>query len=142
MTIDPKTGAVNVGGVRFTSDLMEHDFLISDVGRAATLIRSAADRIWYGIWLPDPDGREAGVTLRFVPSEKLQQIRIKMVKPETRRRGVWSATAEDEMKAFHDQLLRELLGEPPYSFPWGRTTSVIDQHDYSAVIVVTYGQRD
>ena len=141
MTIDLITGGVSVGRMRFAYDLVEHDFLISEVGRSATVLRSTADLIWHGVWLPGPDGREAGMTLGFVPNERLQQIRIKMLKPETRRRGVWSATAEDEMKVFHDQLLRELLGEPPYNFPWGRTTSVIDQHDYSAVIVVAYGQR-
>lgn len=140
MTIDPKTGGLSIGEAHFASDLTEHDFLGSDVGLLATLIKSTTDQHWYGIWLPDPSGREVGITLGFAPSEKLRQIRLKMVKSETRRRGVWSGLAEDEMKVYHDKLLREFFREPPYNFPWGRTTSVIDQHDYSAVIIVNYGR--
>jgi hypothetical protein len=141
MTIDPKSGEVDIAGLRVGSNLMENDFLTSDVGKLATLAQSTNGRNWYSIWLPDPGGREAGMTLAFVPGEKLQRIRLKMVKPETRRRGVWSATAEDDMKAFHDQLLRGQLGEPPYNFPWGWIASVIDDHDSSAVIIIIYGAR-
>lgn len=142
VTIDPKSGSVIVGEMCIGSDLTENDFLSSDVGKLATLIRSTTDRKWHSIWLPDPSGREAGMTLGFIPSGKLQQIRLKIVRPETRRQGAWSATAENEIKVYHDQLLRELFGQPPYDFPWGCTTSVIDQHDYSAIIVVAYGRRD
>jgi hypothetical protein len=140
MTIDPKTGEVEIGGARIGFNLIENDFLSSDFGRGATPIQSSTERSWYGIWLPDPGGREAGLTLGFVPGGRLQRIRLKMVKPEVRRRGVWSPTAEDEMKAFHDLLLRGQLGEPPYNFSWGWATSVIDQHDSSAVVIVLYGQ--
>lgn len=82
MTIDPKSGDVRIGEVCFGSELMENDFLNWNIGRSGKLVPSTADYHWCEIWVLDPNGREAGITLRFTAGEKLQQIRLKMVKPD------------------------------------------------------------
>ena len=140
MTIDPKTGEVVIGSARIGSDLTEKNFLNSVVGESIKLVRTTAETNWYETWLPDRNGREAGTVLRFSVGEKLEQIRLKLVEPEVRRRGVWSAAAENEMKLYHDGLLLdEFGGPPPYDFTWGWATSVVDDHDSSAIIIVAYG---
>ena len=80
MTIDPKSGDMRIGEVCFGSELTENDFLNSNIGRLGKLVSSTADYHWYEIWVLDPSGREAGITLRFTAGEKLQQIRLKTVK--------------------------------------------------------------
>jgi hypothetical protein len=46
------------------------------------------------------------------------------------------------MKVYHDGLmLKEFGSPPPYDLTWGWATSVVDDHDSSAIIIVAYGPR-
>lgn len=145
MIINSKTGEVIIGEAHFDHGLVEDEFLNSSLGKFATPARMSESRNWYHLWLTDPSGREAGVVLCFLRGGKLQQCRLKLVKSRSNRGFGWSDSGEDGLfgeegiKVFHDKLLRGQLGEPPYDFRWGWATSVIDDHDSSAVIIIAYG---
>ena len=143
MTIDIKTGDLIAGAERLGPSLAESEFLQTVLGKSANVVRQTPTRNWYEIWLPDASGREVGVILAFLPGGNLQRINLKFLKPQVRAAGWpgWSEEVEDEMKVFHDAWLRQQLRDPPYDFPWGWATSVIDLHGYSAVIIIDYGPR-
>ncbi len=140
MIINPNTGNLFFGVESVGPTLKEEEFLKSALGQSAVQLMKAATINWWGFWWPGNSGREAGVSIGFTPGAEIQQARIKLVKHETRAAGVagWSREVENEMKEFHDGWLHQQLGNPPYDFHWGKISSVIDQHDYSAVIIVSY----
>lgn len=143
MTVDSTTGDLVLATGRLGPAVAEDEFLNSTIGKSATRVRQTKIANWYEVWVPNVLEREAGIVLAFPPGGGLGRIRLKLVKPEVRSAGAsgWSRAVEDEMKAFHDSWIREQLGEPPYQFPWGWATSVIDQHGYSAVVIVDDGSR-
>jgi hypothetical protein len=145
MTIDPNTGELVLGAESLGPTSQERDFLQSAIGVSAKQVMKMPTAIWYEIWLPADAGREVGAVLKFARDGALQTARIKFVRSEDRAAGAsgWSRDVEDEMKSFHDAWLRERFGNPPYElpFPWGRVWSVIDQHGYSAIIIVVYEKR-
>jgi hypothetical protein len=140
MIIDPNTGNLLLGIESVGPTLTEKEFIELALGESAARVRKTETRNWYEIWRPGDSGRAAGVVIGFAPGGEIQQARIKLVKDETRAAGVsgWSREVENEIKEFHDGLLRRQLGDPPYDFRWGQVSSVIDQHDYSAIIIVTF----
>ena len=143
MTIDTKTGDLVVGIERLGPDLAESEFLNSASGKSAAKVRQTSATNWYETWFGNVPGIDVGVVLGFPPEGRLQRIRLKLVKPELRGPGSpgWSKEVEDEMKAFHDNWLRNQIGEQPYNFQWGCIKSTIDQHGYSAVVVFVYGPK-
>ena len=140
MTLDPKTGDVVIGPKRFGRSLNEPEFLSSVEGKSARNVRRTASRSYYELWTADDPGREAGAVFAFSLGGKLQRIRLKLVKAELRASisATWSKAIEDETKVFHDEWLHQQLGSPPYNFSWGRAASIVDQHGYSAVIIISY----
>ena len=42
-------------------------------------------------------------------------------------------------KKYHDALLEENLGQPPYAFSWGKVASVYDERSEGSAILITYG---
>lgn len=151
MTIDLKTGEIVIGETLIKPAKGEDDFLTSVAGKGVTLVRKTATVNWYEIWLPDePSGRQIGVVFSFLVGGSARQARFKFVKPEIRTAGAWSREVEDEMKSFHDKWLHDEVGELPpdrhtwgsiYRFSWGSIWSAIDQHGYSAVIIIAYGSE-
>lgn len=136
MTINPRTGEIEIEGTSIGPTTGEDEFLTSVVGKQATRVRKSPTRHWYEVWCSDVSGQRLGAVFSFIPHAGLRRARIKFVKPNV---VTWSREVEDEIKRFHDNWLRQQLGEPPYQFPWGWIGSVVDQHGYSAVIIVDYG---
>jgi hypothetical protein len=146
--IDPEAGALVLGSVPFGPGLGEDQFLKSE--HAAARIPRSGTRHFYEIWESSGDP-EIGLTLRFVPRGKLEQIHLKLVRHGTRASS-WSKSREDGIKQFHDAWLKTQLGDAEsifgvssYQFSWGRVASVVEQpHAYAANIVIDYtrnGQR-
>ena len=51
----------------------------------------------------------------------------------------WSYENEMANKKYHDTLLEENLGQPPYVFSWGKVASVYDERSEGSEIIITYG---
>jgi hypothetical protein len=136
MKINATTGELIVGQQALGPNIKETDFLTSELGAGAKQI-PYGDKKYYEVWRQITPKLEIGLTLGFSPHGPLQRISVQCVKPGTRRYE-WSKALEDEIKHYHDEWLKEQLGEPPYHFAWGRIMSIIEPHWYSANIVIDY----
>ena len=135
--IDRRTGEFAVGEQKLGRGLVEKDFLNSELGSAAREIRRSGSRHYYETWRQISPEMEMGLTLGFFPGGPLQRLSAQFVSPATRG-AAWSKAREEEIKCFHDNWLKEQLGDPPYRFPWGNALSILDRHWYSANIVIDY----
>jgi hypothetical protein len=135
--IDRKTGEFGLDEVKFGPNFQEGELINSELGTIAKKIRSSGTRRYYEVWKQINSELELGLTLGFIPDGALQRISAKFLKTGMRSME-WSKALEDEIKTFHDKWLREQLGDPPYQFHWGKVISAIDQHGYSANVVIDY----
>ena len=134
--INPSTGEIVIGHHTFGPQLVEADFLSSELGALAREIRRP-NRNYYELWTQLSPELEIGLTLGFLAHGSLQRVSAQFVKPGARGTP-WSRAVEDDIKRFHDKWLQEQLGEPPYQFAWGTVISRIEPHWYSANIVIDY----
>jgi len=137
--IDRSTGECILGNLKLGHDLREPEFLRSALGLAAKKV-PAGTRNYYEIWQKVAPELEIGITVGFQPGGPLERITAKFVKAGMRD-APWSKEMEEDLKRFHDQWLREQLGNPPYQFAWGRALSTLEPHWYSANIVIDYARR-
>lgn len=135
--LDPETGELHVTDQDFGPRLREADFLCSELGVAAKKIQRSAPVNHYGVWRQVGPEHEIGLTLTFAPGGPLQRISAQFVKLGIRG-SQWSKAMMDEIKAFHDQWLKDQLGDPPFQFPWGKVLSTIEPHWYSSNIMIRY----
>ena len=135
--INRSTGDFLLGDQSLGRNLSEEEFVGSALGTTAQRVRNSGTRRYYEIWRHINAEREVGVTLGFPTGGVLQRISAKFLKSEVRA-AEWSKSLENEIKILHDQWLRAQLGSPPYQFRWGKVISAIDQHGYSANVVIDY----
>jgi len=136
--IDSSTGAYILGKQKLGRDLKEPEFLRSALGLAAKKV-PAGSRNYYEIWQQVDPELEIGITVGFQPGGPLERITAKFVKAGMRS-APWSKDMEEDLKRFHDNWLREQLGNPPHQFAWGRAMSTIEPHWCSANIVIDYAR--
>ena len=138
--IDQRTGEFIIGQHRLGPSLGEEEFLNGEVGAGFSKMKRSGTRNYYEAWRHITTELDLGLTLGFLPGGGLQRISGQFVRPEIRVTE-WSREKEDVIKRFHDQWLKEQLGNPPYQFDWGRVLSIVEPHWYSANIVIDYKQR-
>lgn len=140
-TLNRENGDLTVAGQKLGPRATETQFLESDLGVAAKKIPRNTPANYYEVWRQVGVANEVGLTLKFIPKGKLLRISVQFIKIGMRG-SQWSKALEDEIKCFHDEWLKEQLGQPPYQFSWGKVLSIIEPHWYSANIEIIYAQND
>jgi hypothetical protein len=135
--INPITGEFTMCGQTLGPNLMEADFLHSELGQVATEIRQSGSRRYYEAWGQVSPDLEIGFTLGFFPRGPLERISAQFVKRGTRG-SAWSKEIEREIKGFHDSWLADQLGNPPYQFRWGKAFTILEPKWHSANIIIDY----
>ena len=83
------------------------------------------------------DSVTGGHPLGFSPDGPLQRISAQFVKLGIRG-SAWSREIEGEIKRFHENWLRDQLGNPPYQFRWGKAFTILEPHWHSANIIIDH----
>ena len=82
-----------------------------------------------------PGGVQIAIST-WCEDELLVGVSLKLVPPHLRNEK--TVEAQMTLKEFHDSLLREELGDPPYVFEWGQVNSGYSERDVSSEISVRY----
>ncbi|MGO8672938.1 MAG: hypothetical protein ACLQVD_16450 [Capsulimonadaceae bacterium] len=122
--IDTATGVLTLFNGLVITPLMDQQSYRDALGRAVRkgpVILAGDIQIALSTWFVD---------------ESLLRVSLKLVPPHLRNER--TVEAQLLLKEFHDKLLQEQLGSPPYVFDWGQAESVYVDHDVSSEIWVRY----
>ena len=109
-----------------------HDFLNATLGRQAEVF---VDNEPFMTWRIRP---EPGVTATLsFEGQQLRSVGWMLALPSDKEK-YWSEALELERKRIHDKWLLDVLGAPPYRFPWGVAASTYDARACASDIMVTY----
>ncbi|NJN05217.1 MAG: hypothetical protein HC814_00740 [Rhodobacteraceae bacterium] len=120
MKIDAVTGSIAFAAGTIDPRADKRAFLTSPVGNEAQCALESAGyaHLHFG---PEP-GIRANALFK---GEYLDRIFLQMTRASIDAKE-WTESRELERKAFHDEWLRQELGEPPYDYPWGQVVSEYD----------------
>lgn len=138
ISINSGNGELSAGLPPFTvsPSLSLGEFLETEAGREAKKVSSS--RYFYSLWQPIGDDYLLGAVLGFHSDAYITSMRLKIGTNKEKEEGIWSKEVEDKIKRRHDVWLKGQIGSIQARFPWGTVSSIIDTHDYSAVVVITY----
>lgn len=132
MNIDTRTGTLAFSLGTISRSLDKASFLKSPIGRAARESLVSANWSHYEF---DPEDGWLG-TLIF-DGNAIDRVFLSMKfqpdDPES-----WTVERELDRKAAHDDWLHEAIGQPPYSYPWGRVVSDFDPKGLASEIIIVY----
>lgn len=87
------------------------------------------------------NGKEWYATVHF-HGDQLHAIHIGAGSPEFgTSRNDWSEEKELRRKQYHEGVLRDELGPPPYDFSWGTVASVFDSKGGTSSIIITVKEK-
>ncbi|MBN1428685.1 MAG: hypothetical protein JXB07_09880 [Anaerolineae bacterium] len=163
MLIDQSTGTINFpNGLVVTTELDKRGFENSaSFGRATPYDHGTLPFQWFELEGGQVDGQILGVRICFY-SDLLVIVNVgtSFYQPNQGKWDNFSFEVESKTKSFHDQLLRNQLGEPhktisrpvgqnqpaldyciEYHYGWGTVWSGYDGRAGSSSIVIGYGSR-
>lgn len=137
MLLDKRDGTIYLPtGVVIRSNLRKNDFLYSEIGKISSCISYGPEqRVWSipaGQW----EDRIIGCSLHF-NGQLLGEVGVKFDEPGDPRAN-WNTETQMRIKAYHDGLLEQDLGKPPYIFTWGVAHSGYSDKDVDSSIFVRY----
>jgi len=139
--IQAETGEIELAsGLKIGPSLTETQFLASPLARGATAVDTDAQRSGYRLTRQIIAGSTFRVTLRFVTG-KLVAVELFQVNTHSKASwDEWSDEEEKQRKAGHDAWLSQILGDPPYSYAWGKIRSDDDPRGGYSSIVISYAE--
>lgn len=137
--IDQQTGEVSFdGGIVARPHMPEAAFLATSLGQASARRSYRNGHSRYSLPRPQMiDGREWSVSFGFTGGQ-LTSISLALSDKPGATWADWSEAKELLSKDQHDQILRNLLGPPPYRFAWGEVSSTYDPRGGAASITISY----
>ena len=134
MRIDILDGSISFERGVISRKLARSQFLETQIGRASR--ESLVNDEWRHYEI-DPEVGIAGTVI--FNGAAIDRVFLGMKMPSDQSRQ-WTVELELERKAKHDRWLREMLGEPPYQYAWGRVVSEFDPKGLASEIILVYGQ--
>jgi hypothetical protein len=135
--IDPSNGTFSIDDAEISVSplLTMAEFLSSTLGKGA---QSRGSNDGWSRWnfRTTVHGRKFAFTL-FFHGRGLSMVHFAPIVGNESWAN-WSVGAEQTRKLEYDRLLVEILGSPPYEFPWGSATAGIDLKTGDACMVVRY----
>ena len=139
MIINKTTGAIYLPeSILITAEMTRLDFEASSLGKNSKLF--VKNDPWNSFHLPKivlADKRLNVIV--FFEWNRLTRVDIAFnLDLNVTTWADWSYENEMANKKYHDALLEENLGQPPYVFSWGKVISVYDERSEGSEIIITY----
>lgn len=134
MHIDVVNGTVTLADMRFGAALSRPAFLKSALGVDAEV--GVVNEGWVTLHFGPEPGIRASASFK---DDRLVQLFVSMALPAGDDKP-WDRDFEMRRKSFHDEWLKERLGDPPYHYAWGTVASEFTEQDAASDIVITFGK--
>ena len=139
MIINKTTGAIYLPeSILITAEMTRLDFETSSLGKNSKLF--VKNDPWNSFHLPKiilADKRLNVIV--FFEWNRLTRVNIAFnLDLNATTWADWSYENEMANKKYHDALLEENLGQPPYVFSWGKVASVYDERSEGSKIIITH----
>jgi hypothetical protein len=116
----------------------EQAFLASSVGQSSK--DNGHNDGWSRYWLPRPlraHSIDWACHAAFL-NGALKNLSMSTYDPASKGWADWSEAKELLKKKWHDDILMQILGVPPYHYSWGEVASAYDPRSASADIAIRY----
>jgi hypothetical protein len=135
VTLDATTGSVMLGDSGVLGSHLTKKYFCEEGSARFRQVSANNDWARFSCRVTDHHG-EFAISV-ILKSNRISEIHLAKVQGPGSW-GNWSEESEREKQVEHDRMLENILGKPPYRYPWGEIVSVYDAKGGASEIVIRY----